>query len=365
MARKYKIVISDFHIGTGQSSGHLNPWESFGADDKFAEFLRFYSTDFFEDEEVELIINGDFYDFLQVKVDGQFHDQVTERMAVQKIKACMDGHQRTHKALQEFVRTPHKRVTVLPGNHDFDLVFPKVQEAFRERLTGSKTDPRVQFVCDREYYQFDGIQIHHGMQFEAPHYHNFREQFLTNNGSEPILNLPWGSVSIIKVITRLREERPYIDRIRPFWAYFIRALVFDPFFALKVVALSVWYFVRTRLLTFTHFRARLRQTWLLMKETEIYPDLAHKVKHVFDLHPDVHTIILGHTHIPQVRRFEGDRQYINIGCWTNTISLDMDTFGRESKATYAFIEYPEEGARPTVILREWRGYHDIYRDILF
>lgn len=352
-------------MGTGHRPGHLNPWESFGADDKLAEFLRHYSTDFYEDEEVELIVNGDFYDFLQVKVNGSFPDQVDETLAVEKIRMCMEGHERVHKALGEFVRAPHKKITVLPGNHDFDWVFPKVQEAFRERIAGSKTDARIQFICDREYYQFDGIQVHHGMQFEAAHYHNFKEQFLTANGSQPILNLPWGSVSIIKVITRLKEERPYVDRIRPFWAYFVRALVFDPFFALKVIWLSVVYFVKTRLLSFKHVRARLRQTWQMMKEAEVYPDLVHKVRHVFDQHPDVHTIILGHTHVPLVRRFEGDRQYVNTGCWTPTISLDMETFGRASVPTYAFIEYPPDGGRPAVTLREWRGYHDIYRDIMF
>jgi UDP-2,3-diacylglucosamine pyrophosphatase LpxH len=365
MPRKYKLIISDLHIGTGQAPGHLNPWESFGADDKLAEFLKFYSTDFFEDEDVELILNGDFYDFLLVKVDGQFPDQVTERMAVAKIQACMDGHPKVHRALAEFIRTPHKHVTVIPGNHDFDWVFPKAQEAFCERLCGTRTDPRVQFICDREYYQFDGIQVHHGMQFEPAQYHNFREQFLTNNGSEPILNMPWGSIFIVKVLSRLKEERPYIDKIRPFWAYLVRAIFFDPIFALKVLVLATVHFVKTRLLSFRHFRARLRQTWLMMRETEVYPDLAHKVKHVFDHHPEVHTIILGHTHIPLVRRFEGDRQYVNTGCWTSTISLEMDSFGRESKLTYAFIEYGAEGARPTIALREWRGYHDIYRDILF
>lgn len=365
MPRKYKLVISDLHIGTGQTHGHLNPWESFGEDDKLAEFLRYYSTDYFEDEDVELIINGDFYDFLQVRVDGQFPDQVTEKIAVAKINACMDGHVKIHKALQDFIRTPHKRVTVLPGNHDFDWVFPRVQETFRERLCGTKSDPRVQFVCDREYYQFDGIQVHHGMQFEAAQYHNFREQFLTDDGSEPILNLPWGSIMILKVITKLREERPYIDKIRPFWAYYVRAMIFDPLFAMKFLFLACYHFVKTRLLTFKHFRARLRQTWVMMRDTEAYPDLTHKVKHLFDLHPEVHTIILGHTHIPLVRRYEGDRQYVNTGCWTRTISLEIDSFGRESRSTYAFIEYGEEGTRPNVTLREWHGYHDIYREILF
>jgi UDP-2,3-diacylglucosamine pyrophosphatase LpxH len=365
MGRKYKIVISDLHIGRGQAPGHLNPWESFTYDEKLVEFLRYYSTDFYEDEEVELIINGDFYDFLMVSVDGTFPEKVTERIALQKLEACIAGHPKAHKALQEFVRTPRKRITVLPGNHDFELVYPRVQEALREAITGSRTDPRVQFVCDREYYEFDGIQVHHGMQFEAIHYHNFREQFLTTHGAEPILNLPWGSVFILKVLTRLKEQRPYIDRVRPFWAFFLRSLVYDPIFAAKVAALTFFYFLKTRIFSFKNFRARLRQNWLILREAEVYPDLIHKARHLFERHPDVHTLIVGHTHVPLLRRMDGDRQYVNIGCWTRTISLDMDSFGRESKLTYGFIEYGENGGRPAVSLREWNGYHDLFREVYF
>lgn len=365
MARRYKLVVSDFHVGSGQAPGRPNPYESFVHDDKWAEFLRFYSTDFFEDEEIELIIDGDFYDFLTVAVGGKFPEKVTEEIAVEKLRACIAGHPKAHKALMDFVRTPRKRVTVLPGNHDFELVYPRVQEALREAITGTRTDSRVQFVCDREYYEFDGIQVHHGMQFEAINYHNFREQFLTDHGGEPILNLPWGSIFIMKVIARLKEQRPYVDKVRPFWAFLVRSLVYDPVFALKVLFLTFWYFLRTRVLSVRNLRARLRQNWLMIKDAEVYPNLIHKVKHIFDQHRDVHTIILGHTHVPLLRRFEGGRQYINIGCWTPTVSLEMDSFGRESKLTYGFIEYAEDGARPVVSLREWQGYHELYRDLHF
>jgi UDP-2,3-diacylglucosamine pyrophosphatase LpxH len=365
MPRRYKIVVSDFHCGSGQAPGHLNPYESFSNDAKFADFLRFYSTDYFEDEEVELIINGDFYDLLTVAVGGKFPERVTERIAVEKVRACIAGHPRAHKALQDFVRTPRKRVTILPGNHDFELVYPRVQEVLREAITGSRADPRVQFVCDREYYEFDGIQVHHGMQFEAINYHNFREQFLAGHGGEPILNLPWGSIFVMKVISRLKEQRPYVDRVRPFWAFWLRSLVYDPIFAVKVIFLASWYFLKTRVLTLRNIRARIRQNLLMLREAEVYPNLVHKVRNVFEQHPEVHTIILGHTHVPLLRRLDGDRQYINIGCWTTTVSLEMDSFGRESKLTYGFIEYPENGGRPTVALREWQGYHELFRDLYF
>ncbi len=365
MARKYKLVVSDLHIGRGQTPGHLNPYESFTHDQKFAELLRYYSTDYYEDEEVELILAGDIYDLLMVSVNGQFPDRITERIAVEKVRACIEGHPVAHKALRDFIAAPKKRITLLPGNHDFDFVYPRVQETLCEAIAGARTDPRVQFICDREYYEFDGIQVQHGMQFEAVHYHNFREQFLTDRGSEPILNLPWGSIFILRVLTRLKAQRPYVDRVRPFWAYFVRALVFDPIFAIKLGVLALWYFLKTRIFSFRHLRARMRQNWTMIKEAEVYPDLIHKVQHFFKHHPHIHTIILGHTHVPLVRAFEGGRQYVNIGCWTRTVSLDLDSFGGESKLTYAFIEYPADGGAPTVTLREWRGYHDIYRDIYF
>ena len=67
MSSKLKVIVSDFHLGEGQERGSLNPWENFHHDDKFAELLRYYSTDYYEDEDVELIINGDFFDLLQVR----------------------------------------------------------------------------------------------------------------------------------------------------------------------------------------------------------------------------------------------------------------------------------------------------------
>src|SRR5205823_10585063 len=106
MASKLKVIVSDFHLGEGQERGSLNPWENFHHDDKFAELLRYYSTDYYEDEDVELIINGDFFDLLQVHYDGEFTDIVTEDVAVAKLKACFDGHPTVMRALPSFVEPP-------------------------------------------------------------------------------------------------------------------------------------------------------------------------------------------------------------------------------------------------------------------
>jgi UDP-2,3-diacylglucosamine pyrophosphatase LpxH len=365
MARKYKLVISDQHLGSGHRPGRVNPHESFEHDDKLVEFLRHYSTDYYEDEEVELIIAGDFYDFLAVRTSRGFTTQITEELALEKLAACVAGHREVHEALGAFVRAPVKTLTVLVGNHDMELVFPGVQAAFRRYLTGEPADPRIRFITDRPGYEFDGIQVHHGQQFEAMHLFNFRELTLQRGRQKaPILNLPWGSQFILRVLVPLKSERPYVDKVRPFKAYLMRALIFDTWFFWKVCWLSVWNFIETRFANIRHLRARMRQTWVLIREANIYPDLLHKVRNILDKNPDVHTLILGHTHVPQVRAVEGGRLYVNTGCWTDTVSLDLGTFGQRAAPTFALISYGEEpDERPTVKLLEWHGYHDLFREV--
>lgn len=364
MAHKYKVIISDLHMGSGHADHALNPLESFDHDEKLVELIRYYSTDYFDDEEVELIINGDFYDFLQTDSSEGFTDQVHEALAVEKLHLCIEGHPEIHDALAAFIRAPHKTITVLPGNHDYEFVFPRVQEAFCQRVTGHEHDERMQFICDSEYYEFDGVQVHHGQQFELMHASNFEAKFLARKNAPPILNYPWGSRFILQVIVRLKRDRPYIDKIRPFRAYMIRAFVLDFWFFWKIMFLAIRHFLVTRLGKLRYrenLKSRLIQSWRLLSEIQIYPDLAHKVERLFTKRPDLHTIVIGHTHVAQVRQFGKGRRYINTGCWTDTVSLDFATFGRRNVPTYAFITY-EEG-EPTAKLLEWHGFHDLYREL--
>src|SRR4051794_761153 len=68
MHGKIKLVVSDFHLSRGKwlPNGRRNPLEDFHQDVKFKEFLEHYSTDAHADFDVELIINGDFFDPLTV-----------------------------------------------------------------------------------------------------------------------------------------------------------------------------------------------------------------------------------------------------------------------------------------------------------
>lgn len=365
MSGKLKLVLSDFHIADGQEAGLLNPWENFHHDAKLAELLRYYSTDYYEDEEVELIINGDFFDLLQVRYDGGFPDQITERIGLAKLKACLDGHPIVCRALSDFVDSPRKRITVLPGNHDFELIFPACRRLFCEVVTGKPEDDRFRFIVDRDHYEFDGVQVHHGMQFEHMNRFDWKRLFLVKGHPEPILNLPWGSVFLLRVLNRLKEKRPYLDRVQPFSLYLMGALLFDTWFALQICFWAVHLFFVSRVLAlFKRPReVSFLDTFNLLWSYDAFPDFGHKVAKYLKKVPHVHTVIMGHTHLAMVRRFGRTKTYINTGTWTDLISLDLARPGLSRELTYATVEYPPDGGPPQSSLKAWRGYHDLWREI--
>lgn len=359
-----KIVVSDFHIADGVREGELNPWENFYHDSKFAELVRYYSTDYFEDEELELIINGDFFDLLQVRYDGGFPVNITEAIAVAKLKACLDGHPEVVQALRDFVETPHKKITILPGNHDFEIVYPACRRLWTEYVCGVPDDERMVFIIEDQFYEFDGVQIHHGMQFEGMNRYDWERKFITEGVPEPILRQPFGSIFILEVLNVIKEKRPYVDRVQPFRLYFLGAMLFDPLIALQLALLAIATFWRHRVLpvlrepTFTLIMHTIRASL----DFTAFPNMESKVRKLFRKSPHVHTIIFGHTHLAKVRRFGRNKTYINTGTWTDLISLDISNLGMNRELTYATIEYFED-APPQTKLRRWHGYRELWQDI--
>ncbi len=360
-----KIIVSDFHLADGVREGELNPWENFYHDAKFADLLRHYSTDFYEDEEVELIINGDFFDLLQVRYDGRFPVEITEGIALAKLKACLDGHPEVIQAMRDFISMPHKRIAILPGNHDFELMYPACRELWTEYVCSELHDERMKFITDAEYYEFDGVQIHHGMQFERMNKYDWNRVLVPGEEvEEQVLRQPFGSIFIIEVLNRIKEKRPYVDRVQPFRMYFLGCFLFDPLIALQLAFLAIVTFWRFRILpVLKHPSSELLiNTIKASMDFTAFPSLEPKVRKLFRKNPDIHTIIMGHTHLAKVRRFGRNKTYINTGTWTDLISLDISNLGMNRELSYCTVEYFDEGP-PQAKLRAWQGYRELWQDI--
>ena len=360
---KFKIVISDCHLSAGRFfEGHLNPHEDFYFDEEMCDLFDFFSSGNYGvtaegPVEVELFINGDFLDFLNVPFHGEFEDAITEEIALYKTEAILAGHPKVMQGIKKFASKPGKSVTYLIGNHDADLFFPKVRERIiREWDPESKAESdKVKLIAHIDRVRFEGgVEIHHGNQFEAEHVLNFAQPLLAQHLDQPVLNIPWGSFYVLKIINRLKWERSFIDKVRPVKFFMLVGLVMDPWFTLRFMFLSVFYFLKTRFIYSPKRRSTLKVTAEILKqETNLFMDLEKEARRLLDTETEVKTVIFGHTHKPMNKVWPDGKQYINTGTWTKMINLDWGRLGQQFSLTFALIKIKDGAAQCD--LRQWHG----------
>ncbi|MBI4196382.1 MAG: metallophosphoesterase [Deltaproteobacteria bacterium] len=346
---KFKIVVSDFHIGRGRwlPNGTRNYLEDFFYDDKFIEFLRYYREGIYADADVELICNGDFFNHLQLDIWERDPDVISEKVALRRTEEILKGHPEVFEEMRRFAEAPKHRITFILGNHDPGLLFPSVCNRLREVL-GTHT------AFQMEVYRFDGVHIEHGHQFFADNAYNSHRYFLTKDLPEPIVNLPWGSFFVIHFLNRVRQERPYFSKIYPFKYYLRWALIHDTQFAIKSVLRILFYFIWLRLRKDPHRRSSILRTFQIIKEVGIAPNLNEEAKKILLTERNTRIVIFSHTHHAGSRKIAPDKTYLNTGLWNEQISLEISNPGRLVDLTYALLEYDEKGI-PQVSLKKWKG----------
>jgi len=116
-------------------------------------------------DDVELIINGDGFDFLATPPydTGETIDIAT---ALEKMQLIAAAHQSFFEALHAFLSLPGRRVTIIAGNHDIELRFAEIR-AFITRAIGVESgDARLSFCPTRFYRPLPDIYIEHGNQYD-------------------------------------------------------------------------------------------------------------------------------------------------------------------------------------------------------
>jgi UDP-2,3-diacylglucosamine pyrophosphatase LpxH len=363
-ADRIKVIISDCHLSGGKIfEGALNPHEDFFFDDEMCDFFRYFSTGEYGENawgpvEVELFINGDFFDFLNVPYEGEFEDVITEDISLYKAKAIIDGHPKVMAALKDFASKPGKKITYMIGNHDADLFFPKVRETIIRTwdAKGQCPSENVSIIADQDRVNWEGgVEIHHGNQFEAVHVLNFEKPLLEAYNDKPVLNIPWGSFYVLKIVNRLKVERQYLDKVRPIRVFILIGLLFDPWFTLKYVFLTSFYFLKTRFVYSPKRRSSIKVTAKILKEHSgsLLQDLEYEARALLTEKPEIKTVIFGHTHKPMNKIWPDGKQYINTGTWTRMVNLDLQNLGRQYSLTFALVRLRDGAA--SCELRQWNG----------
>jgi UDP-2,3-diacylglucosamine pyrophosphatase LpxH len=173
---------------------------------------------------------------------------------------------------------------------------------------------------------------------------------------EPILNLPWGSLFVLQVLNKFKEERPYLDRVKPFWPVMAGGLFVDTGFTVRTMANSVYYFLRARVSPL--WRQRRPFTKLgkfLMNELDVFAKHEDTAQRLFKSDPSLRALIFGHTHTAMVRTYgRGERIYVNTGTWMPMVNLSLESLGQATERHYALVRYGESG-EPRVSLMRWMG----------
>jgi len=289
------IVISDLHLSGGydEKTGKYSRNEDFFFDDQFERFLKHLQP---PDSSVEnpttekhLIIAGDMFDFLQVDGDkvwelfevekkpeldelrkkemkkklikkkerelykkwkGAFKNNITKSekkyglgTEVDKTKwklgIIAKGHEKFFTALGNFV-SEKNCISIITGNHDIELYWPKVQDAIKEEIlkytSGSKANiaKRIHFYPWFYYDKKYNTYIEHGNQYDSLNsFEYFLCPLLEPKPEEPEpekpkleepkhkgpLWLPFGSFFVRYFFNKLEVNNPFADNIKPLTKY--------------------------------------------------------------------------------------------------------------------------------------------------
>lgn len=371
LPRKYKIVVSDFHLGKGRylRDGTQNILEDFIYDKEFAELLYFYIQGEFRDAEVELILNGDILNLLQMDSWGVHTHLITERSVVRAVGKIIEGHTVFFDALKKFASTPGHSISYIVGNHDVGMLWGGPRKIFSEAC-----GCEVRFYDEK--YLFDGVYVEHGQQYEWFSRINMQMPFLTKGYPEAVLNLPWGSLFVAILLPMIKQQRPHADKVRPIQNFLTWALLHDSLWAVKAIFTVVQFIVDTILLKRRYQILRglgqsLWTSWKMIKEISVYPSFDKIAFKLLEENDDIHTVIFGHTHILRYRQYKKGKEYFNEGSWNEVTSLDLNEYGTHTRLTFAWIEYPDpsevsstESKRPRVRMKEWKGIWRPEMDII-
>lgn len=250
------IVISDVHIGAGELDNCIPKLEGL-----LIDFLNSLSSN---KESVELVINGDFFDFVAAdpwddsNLEGRTSDGIslcfTEHQSLRKLKNIIKCHHWIFDALGNLLSAlDDNRIVFLPGNHDADLFWPKVRQHLVQRICqNGQPAERVTFILERHYTIERGdtrYWIEHGHQHDPQNrfFADGKECWSTDappifkdlNGVERLYECP-GTLGLIRYINRWKQKYPSISYIKPYSKFLWALITYRGFREPGRPLLAVW-----------------------------------------------------------------------------------------------------------------------------
>ena len=335
------LVISDIHLGAGDIvGGKKNILEDFHNDQDLIDFFSYYSSGVYNSSPVELIINGDFFDFLAIPFIEYFDDEFwSEEAALEKFKMIANAHKEVLESLKIFLGKKDKSLVYVIGNHDGEFLFESLRENFLN-LFQEKDRNKIKFLLEKngEYCPGQGIIIKHGHEYEIANQIDLDSSIIIGAGGRKYFLPPWGSYYVTRVINKFKEERSYINQVRPIKKFIISGMIYDTLFTLRFILANLYYIFMVRFILYFKYSKNIHEIFTNMKkELKLFQDSESLVEDFFEERKDIRILIMGHTHDPIMRTYSDGAVFINTGTWTKMHYLDFDKQSNNNDLTYAKI----------------------------
>ncbi len=361
-SKKTIIVISDVHLGAGEYvDGVRNYLEDFHYDEELVDFLEYFSKEEYANKEVELIINGDFFDLLAVPYIKVYDDEFwSEESSLKKLKMILEAHKEVMQGLNDFLKAKNKKITFIIGNHDAELVFKSLQDLVLECFEESvRSRFEIRHLND-EYRPADRVVLKHGHEYEIAHTFDEEHCIIEDESGKKYFNPPWGSYYVTRVINKFKEERDHVNAVRPINKFLINGLIYDTFFTLRFMLANVIYFIMVRSIFLFKISDNFGD-WLKLffKELTLFQDYESLTFDYLQQAEDTDVLIVGHTHEPTCRTYSNGKTFINTGTWTRMYNLDFGKGTGTTQLTFAKIEVmdskSDEDVKIQANLHTWMG----------
>jgi UDP-2,3-diacylglucosamine pyrophosphatase LpxH len=208
---KTVFIISDLHLGKGDL------FDIFSGPNKASMLCSFITHCDVTGRSTELVINGDFLDFLQLRP----WDTTDIAAAQMKVTEILAANEPIFHALNIFTSRPSNQLTVLIGNHDVELAYPEVRERVIDSI--SKSDERllerINLFNNRITYNpvVNGVQVHieHGNRGDAWNTIDYSAVFRDTEIGTRDFSYPPGTKFVYEVINVFKEHFRFVDLLKP------------------------------------------------------------------------------------------------------------------------------------------------------
>lgn len=244
------FIVSDFHLGRGRDpvTGRFSRTENFLADEAFARFLDYVGPA----PSKLLLINGDTFDFVRLcehphedaeldewssflgslgvaktpaelkrsisRTEVRFGLATDDYKSVWKLLQIAKGHRDFLQALANWINRGG-RLMLSKGNHDLEMYWPLVREAFCELLRREGAD--INAIRTQVFYCDDSLLIAN-VYFEHGHRYDPEQSIDESNGNSPVLpdnpeqlKLPLGIFVNRYLINQLEKLELFLGAVRP------------------------------------------------------------------------------------------------------------------------------------------------------